>query len=81
MRVGTILHFHEIARRGGNNGVAKMGYVGPNDAQDELKALYDFLLRHPGIVLRLLPIQANFQEPAMFVVERIPHFAQTNTGT
>ena len=59
MRVGSILHFHELySSKNENNPMA------------ELRALVEFLGNH-SIALELIPIRSTLNEASAFVVTRI----------
>mmetsp|Transcript_13582 Transcript_13582/g.39599 ORF Transcript_13582/g.39599 Transcript_13582/m.39599 type:complete len:359 (-) Transcript_13582:96-1172(-) len=59
---GTILHFHEIQDK------AHIHRSHHSTTQEEAVALHEFLLTHPRVLLELIPIQPQAQEPAVFVV-------------
>ena len=58
---GTMLHFHEGQED--DNSTVKS-----TTDQEEMVALHEFLLKHPGIALELLPIRGAFAEPVVFFV-------------
>lgn len=63
---GTMLHFHE-GQEHDNSPVKNI------TSQQEIVALHEFLVTHPGFVLELLPIRSDFSEPVVFFVVSVGH--------
>jgi hypothetical protein len=72
-RKGTMLHFHELQEKDDRTNA-------PYTRQEESKALYEFLVSHPGVVLELLPIATGFPEPAVLFVVELPKPLSTSSS-
>lgn len=58
---GTMLHFHELQQSPKSREVTFA-------KQEEVTALHEFLVAHPGTVLEMLPIRNSYAEPVVFSV-------------
>lgn len=58
---GTMLHFHELQQSPKSKQVTFA-------IQEEVRALHEFLVSHPGTVLEMLPIRNSYAEPVVFSV-------------
>lgn len=60
-RPGTVIHFHEL-QQSSTSREKKFA------KQEEVKALHEFLVTHPGTTLEMMPIRNEIAEPVVFIV-------------